>query len=144
MNAVQQISVFLENKTGRLADVTAALKDNGINIRALTIAETENYGVLRMIVNRPDDALTFLKEAGFMVKKNPVIAAEVEDRVGIMHDIMKLCDTAGLNVEYMYSFVEQASKKAIFFMRFEETETAEKVFADNGYRLLSTDEVCEI
>jgi len=144
MTQVQQISVFLENKAGRLSSVSAALKDNDINIRALTIAESQNYGVLRMIVNRTDDALSVLKDAGFVVKKNPVLAVEIDDREGILHDIMELCGTAELNIEYLYSFVEQVSGKAILFMRFEGTETAEKVFADNGYRLLSEEEVCLI
>jgi len=144
MTQVQQLSVFLENKAGRLSGVSAALKENDINIRALTIAESQNYGVLRMLVNRPDEALTILRGAGFVVKKNPVLAVEIEDREGVLHDVMKLCDTAGLNIEYLYSFVEQVSGKAILFMRFEGTEAAEKVFADNGYRLLSAEEACLI
>ncbi|MDR2693527.1 MAG: ACT domain-containing protein [Chitinispirillales bacterium] len=141
---VQQISVFLENKAGRIAGVAAVLKDSGINIRALTVAESENYGVLRMIVNRPDDALSVLKGAGFTVKKNPVLAVEVDDSEGILYDIMSRCDTAGINVEYMYSFVEQSSRKAILFMRFDDTDAAAKAFADGGHRLLSGDEVCRI
>ena len=144
MNQVQQLSVFLENKAGRLSDASAALKDNGINIRALTIAESQNYGVLRMIVNRPEEALAVLRGAGFVVKKNPVLAVEVDDREGILHDIVELCGNAKLNVEYMYSFVEQVSGKAILFMRFEETEAVAKVFEDNGFRLLSAEEVCLI
>ncbi|MDR2592578.1 MAG: hypothetical protein LBC59_07210 [Chitinispirillales bacterium] len=144
MNQVQQLSVFLENKAGRISGVSAILKENDINIRALTIAESQNYGVLRMIVNRPDKALTVLKSAGFVVKKNPVLAVEVDDREGILHDIMKLCGSAELNIEYLYSFVEQVSGKAIFFMRFEGTEAAEKVFSENGFRLLSEEEVCLI
>jgi len=144
MTQVQQLSVFLENKAGRLSDASAALKDNGINIRALTIAESQNYGVLRMIVNRPEEALAVLRGAGFVVKKNPVLAVEVDDREGILHDIVELCGNAELNVEYMYSFVEQVSGKAILFMRFEETEAVAKVFEDNGFRLLSAEEVCLI
>jgi len=144
MTQVQQISVFLENKSGRLSDASAALKDNDINIRALTVAESANYGVLRMIVNRPDEALTVLRAAGFVVKKSPVLAVEVDDREGILHDIVELCGTAELNIEYLYSFVEQVSGKAILFMRFEKTEAAEQVFADNGFRLLSEEEVCLI
>jgi len=144
MTPVQQLSVFLENKAGRLSDVSATLKDNDINIRALTIAESQNYGVLRMIVNRPEEALAVLRGAGFVVKKNPVLAVEVDDREGILHDIVELCGDAKLNVEYMYSFVEQVSGKAILFMRFEATETAAKVFEDKGFRLLSSEEVCLI
>jgi hypothetical protein len=144
MPQVTQISVFLENKSGRLSDASATLKDNDINIRALTIAESANYGVLRMIVNHPDEALTVLRTAGFVVKKSPVLAVEVDDREGILHDIVELCGTAELNIEYLYSFVEQVSGKAILFMRFENTEAAEKVFADNGFRLLLEEEVCLI
>ncbi len=144
MNQVQQLSVFLENKAGRLSDVSAALKENDINIRALTIAESQNYGVLRMIVNRPDEALSVLRGAGFVVKKNPVIAVEADDREGILHDIVELCGGSELNIEYLYSFVEQVSGKAIIFMRFEDTEAAEKVFTGKGFRLLSEEEVCLI
>jgi hypothetical protein len=141
---VQQISIFLENKSGRLASVAATLKKNAVNIRALTIAESENYGVLRMIVNKPEDAAAVLKEAGFMVKLNPVLAAEIDDREGVFYDIMELCDREGMSVEYMYSFVEQASKRAILFLRFEDADAAERLFVKNGYRLLSPEEVCRI
>jgi hypothetical protein len=141
---VQQISIFLENKAGRLASVAATLKKCAINIRALTIAESENYGVLRMIVNKPEDAASVLKEAGFMVKLNPVLAVEVDDREGVLCDIMELCDREVISVEYMYSFVEQASKKAFLFLRFEDADAAARLFVDNGYRLLSPEEVCRI
>ncbi|MDR3013488.1 MAG: hypothetical protein LBU70_09830 [Chitinispirillales bacterium] len=141
---VQQISVFLENKAGRMAAAAAALKDGGINIRVLTIAENERYGVLRMIVNDPDKATDVLKNGGFMAKQNPIIAVEVADKVGIMHDIMQLCDTENVNIEYMYSFVEQMSNRAILFLRFEDTDAAAAMFVKNGYKLLSSDEVCKI
>jgi len=141
---VQQISVFLENKAGRIAHVSAVLRDSGVNIRALTVAESSNYGVLRMIVNRPDDAAAVLKAAGFMVKLNPVIAVEIDDREGILHDIMKLCDTEDMNIEYMYSFVEQRSKKAILFLRFDDTVKAAETFVKNGFKLLSSEEACLI
>jgi len=141
---VNQISVFLENKAGRIANVAAVLRDNGVNIRALTVAESSDYGVLRMIVNRPDDAAAVLKAAGFMVKLNPVIAVEIDDREGILYDIMKLCDTEDMNIEYMYSFVEQSSKKAILFLRFDDTIKAAEVFVKDGYKLLSSNDVCRI
>jgi hypothetical protein len=141
---IQQVSVFLENNAGRLANVAAVLKDNHINIRALTIAESEIYGVLRMIVNKPDDASAVLKNTGFMVKQNPMLAVEIDDREGILYDIMELCDKENINVEYMYSFVEQSSKKAILFLRFEDIGAATHLFVENGYKLLSPDEVCRI
>jgi len=141
---VQQVSVFLENKAGRLANVAAVLKDSGINIRALTIAESENYGILRMIVDKPAETMSALKTAGFMAKQNPVLAVEIDDREGLLYDIVKLCDTGAVNIEYMYSFVEQTSKKAILFLRFDETEKAAQMFESKGYKLLSPEEVCRI
>ncbi len=141
---IQQISVFLENKPGRLANVAMVLRDNKINIRALTIADTSDFGILRMIVNKPELANDVLKKAGFTVKINTVIAVEIDDREGIFYDIMSLCDTNGLNIEYTYSFVEQYSNKAILFLRFENGDKAIEALAKKGYKLLSDDEVKKI
>ncbi len=137
---IQQISVFLENKPGRLAHVAQVLRDNKINIRALTIADTSDFGILRMIVNRPEEALGVLKQAGFTVKQNVLIGVEIDDREGVLYDIMHLCDERGLNVEYTYSFVEQSSNKAILFLRFEDPEKAIAVFKAQGYKLLTAEE----
>jgi hypothetical protein len=141
---IQQISVFLENKPGRLANVALVLRDNKINIRAMTIADTSDFGILRMIVNKPDLANEVLKKAGFTVKLNTVVAVEIDDREGIMYDIMNLCDRIGLNVEYTYSFVEQYSNKAILFLRFEDGDKAIDALVKNGYKLLSNEEVRKI
>jgi len=89
---IQQISVFLENKPGRLANVALVLRENKINIRALTIADTSDFGILRMIVSKPELANDVLKKAGFTVKINTVIAVEIDDREGIFYDIMDMCD----------------------------------------------------
>ena len=137
---IQQISVFLENKPGRLAHVAEVLRDNKINIRALTIADTSDFGILRMIVNRPETALEVLKRAGFTVKQNVLLGVEIEDREGVLFDIMHLCDVRNLNVEYTYSFVEQSSNRAILFLRFEDPERAIEVFQKEGYKLLSDEE----
>lgn len=141
---VQQISVFLENKAGRLAHVAQVLRDNGINIRALTIADTSDFGILRMIVNQPEKAADVLKNNGFLVKQNPIIAIEFEDREGLFFDIMKLCDQFKLNVEYTYSFVEQHSDKAILFIKFDNPDQAVKIFLDNNYHVLSNEEIRKI
>ena len=141
---VQQISVFLENKAGRLANVAQVLKENKVNIRALTIADTSDFGILRMIVNQPDVAYDVLKKAGFTVKRNPVIAVEIDDREGVFYEIMKLCDENGLNIEYTYSFVEQYSTKAILFLRFEDTDKAIELFRKNGYKILTAEEIRKI
>jgi hypothetical protein len=137
---IQQISVFLENKPGRLAHVAEVLRDNKINIRALTIADTSDFGILRMIVNKPEQAHEVLKRAGFTVKQNVVVGVEIADREGVLFDIMHLCDERGLNVEYTYSFVEQSSNKAILFLRFEDPEKAVEIFRASGYTLLRDEE----
>ncbi len=141
---VQQISVFLENKAGRLAHVAKVLRDNHVNIRALTIADTSDFGILRMIVNQPEKASDVLKSEGFMVKQNPVIAVEIEDREGLFYDLISLCDKQNINIEYTYSFVEQTSNKAILFMRFEHTDEAIELFLKNGYKLLKNEEIRKI
>jgi hypothetical protein len=134
----------LENKAGRLAHVAQVLRDNGINIRALTIADSADFGILRMIVNQPEKAVEVLKKAGFMVKQCPIIAVEIDDREGIFFDIMNLCDSNKLNIEYTYSFVEQYSNKAILFLRFDDPDAALKVFTANNYKLLSNEEIRKI
>ncbi|MFP4015338.1 MAG: ACT domain-containing protein [Chitinispirillaceae bacterium] len=141
---VQQISVFLENKAGRLASVAQALRDSRINIRALTIADSADFGVLRMIVNDPEKALSVLRDAGFLVKTNPIVAVQIEDREGLFFEIMNLCDREGINVEYTYSFVEQTSNRAILFIRFEDTDKAVKLFEESGFRLLSAEEISKL
>jgi hypothetical protein len=141
---VQQISVFLENKAGRLAKVAQVLRDNGINIRALTVADSSDFGILRMIVSQPDAATLVLKNAGFMVKQHPIIAVEIDDKEGLFFDIMSLCDKNNLNVGYTYSFVEQHSNKAILFLSFDDPDTAIKVFSSYKYKLLTNEEIRKI
>ncbi|MDO5576728.1 MAG: ACT domain-containing protein [Fibrobacter sp.] len=141
---VQQISVFLENKAGRLAKVASVLKENGVNIRALTVADTSDFGILRMIVSQPEKAFDVLREAGFTVRQNPVIAVAIMDKDGLFFEIMDLCDKNGLNIEYTYSFVEQSSNRAILFLRFENTDKAITVFSENGYKILSSEEIRKI
>ena len=141
---IKQISVFLENKAGRLAKVAEELKNNKINIRALTVADTSDFGILRMIVNKPDRAYEVLKKAGFTVRESGVLAIELDDKEGVFYDLMKLCDASGLNVEYTYSFVEQHSNKAILFLRFEDNEKAITLFGREGYKLLTEDEIRKI
>ncbi|HLV31984.1 MAG TPA: ACT domain-containing protein [Chitinispirillaceae bacterium] len=141
---VQQISVFLENKAGRLAKVARVLKESGINIRALTVADTSDFGILRMIVSQPDRAFEVLRTAGFTVKQNPIIAVEIVDKEGLFFEIMDLCDKNDLNIEYTYSFVEQSSNRAILFLRFDNTDRAIEIFKENGYKLLSNEEIRKI
>lgn len=138
---VKQISIFLENKSGRLAQVSRVLGENGINIRALSIADTTDFGILRLIVNDPDKAYQVLKEAGFTVSTTDVIAVEVTDVPGGLADVLQLLDQSGINIEYLYAFVQKVSNAALVVFRVEQLEEAVKVLQQEGIRILAGDEV---
>ena len=121
---VEQISVFLENKTGRLAEVTRCLAVANINIRALSLADTSDFGILRLIVNDPGQAKAALRECGFTVGVNTVVAVEVPDHPGGLDKILTLLEESEINVEYMYAYVRPLSNQAVLIFRFDKTEEA--------------------
>lgn len=121
---VEQISVFLENRAGRLAEVTKTLAENQINIRALSLADTSDFGILRLIVTDNEKAKEVLKAKGFTVGRTNVVAAEVGDRPGGLHTILEMLNAGGVNVEYMYAFVTQSGRNAILIFRFDRTDQA--------------------
>jgi len=136
-----QISVFLENRKGRLEEVCRVLGDNGINIRALTIAETESFGVLRIVVDKPDAAVKILKDNGFVANITDVVAVEVEDKPGGLAKVLKVFSGSDLNIEYMYGFLEKFSDNAILVFRFEDVERAQKMLRDNNIRIVTSAEI---
>ena len=121
---VKQISIFLENKCGRLVKVTQVLGKNQINIRALTIADTSDFGILRLIVDKPDEALDVLKKEGFMASPTEVIALEVPDTPGGLARVLEYLEEEKINIEYLYSFVEKPEQDALILMRVEDSEKA--------------------
>jgi hypothetical protein len=133
---VEQISVFLENKAGRLAEVTGVLAAAGVNIRALSVADTSDFGVLRLIVDDNDKATGALKQAGFTVRTTDVVAVEVEDRPGGLHHILDLLDRAGLNVEYMYAFVARCGDTAVMIFRFDNLGEAVRALTQAGVKVI--------
>ncbi len=133
---VEQISIFIENKSGRLAEITSILDDAGINIRALSLADTSDFGILRLIVNDREKAKSILKERGFTVNKTEVVAVEVPDRPGGLARILKVLDSAAINVEYMYAFVERCGENAVIIFRFDETDKAIATLQANGIAIL--------
>jgi hypothetical protein len=134
---VEQISVFLENRAGRLAEVSAILAEAEVNIRALSLADTSDFGVLRLIVDNNEKAINTLKKAGFTVGKTDVVAVEVEDRPGGLHKILDVLFKAETNVEYMYAFVQQSGNNAVMIFRFDQTEKAMNVLTENNIRTIN-------
>ncbi len=120
--ALKQISVFLENKSGRLAEVSGLISNAGINFRAISIADTADFGILRMIVDKPDDALKLLEDNGFTAKENLVLGVEVEDHPGGMAGVMKLFDENKVNIEYLYSSLESGTEKAVIIFKVEDVK----------------------
>src|SRR6056297_4018770 len=133
----EQISIFLENKAGRLSEVTGTLADAGVNIRALSLADTTDFSVLRLIVDNNEKSEETLKEAGFTVRITHVVAVEVDDRPGGLHFILDALTQAGINVEYMYAFVQQSGSNAIMIFRFDQLEPAIDVLEKNNVTVIN-------
>ena len=141
---VEQIAVSLENKSGRLAEITAILAENSINIRALSVADTADFGILRLIVDKVEAAKTVLRENGFTVGKTQVIAVEVEDRTGGLARVLKCIKDAGINVEYMYAFVNKTGENAVLIFRFEKMEEAIVTLQKEGFTILTREQICSL
>jgi hypothetical protein len=138
---VEQISIFLENKPGTLESATRTLRDANINIRALSLADTSDFGVLRLIVNDVEKAKQVLKDAGFTVGRTSVVAVEVPDRPGGLHSILEALSRENINVEYMYAFVERSGENAIIIFRFNMTDRAIEVLQKKGFKVLPGEKV---
>ena len=138
---VEQISIFIENKSGRLAEVTRVLGDAGVNIRALSLADTSDFGILRLIVDRTDLAKSALKAQGFTVNKTEVVAIEVPDRPKGLFGILQVLDQGAVNVEYMYAFVERCGENAVIIFRFDNPEEAVRLLVQHGFTVLEGERV---
>jgi len=141
---VEQIAVFLENKSGRLAEITAVLAENNVNIRALSVADTADFGILRLIVDKVEKATSVLKESGFTVGQTSVIAVEVEDKTGGLAKVLKCLHSAEINVEYMYAFVNKTGANAVLIFRFEKMEEAIAILKNGGFTILSREQICDL
>lgn len=138
---VEQISIFLENKPGGLEHVTRVLMDAGINIRALSLADTSDFGILRLIVNESESAMTALHGEGLTIRRSQVVAVEVPDRPGGMHSIAKVLTENNVNVEYAYAFVEKSGENAIIIFRFDDIDAGIDVLLKKGFKVLTGEEV---
>jgi len=138
---VKQISVFLENKSGRLADVTRTLGENHINIRALSLADTSDFGILRLIVDNPASAYQILKNVGFTVSETDVIAVEIDDTPGGLSRILEILNNNSVNVEYLYAFLEKKTTAALVVFRVENIERAIELLLENQINVLKGEQV---
>ncbi|MBN1996099.1 amino acid-binding protein [candidate division KSB1 bacterium] len=138
---VKQISIFMENRAGRLEEITEVLRVADVNIRALSLADTSDFGILRIIVDKPKEAVEKLRNEGFTVRENDVIACVVDDHPGGLHQILNILAQNNISVEYMYGLLERHTDKAVMIMRIEELDIAVKALLSNNIDLLPGEEV---
>jgi len=138
---IEQLSIFLENKAGRLAEVTDVLASAHINIRALSLADTSDFGILRLIVNDHESAKNALKAAGFTVGLTSVVAVEVPHAPGGLNSILQMLGQKGINVEYMYAFL-QKGENAVLIFRFNHLDSALEILKEAGVPIMSAEQVC--
>lgn len=141
---IKQLSIFVENKPGRMSEITEILERNNIDIRALSIADTTNFGILRIIVDHPDQAQNVLKDAGFTVSLTNVIAIGVDDRPGGLAHVMRYLSDAEIGVEYMYAFISKEEKSAYVIIRVEDNARAEDVLREKDVPILSAEDIYEM
>lgn len=141
---IRQVAVFLENKCGRLAHVAGTLGAAGVNIRAISLADNADFGILRMIVNDIDRAVEALKANGYVAAQTEVVAVEVDDRPGGLEAVLNVLQEHNLNVEYMYAFVNKSPDKAVLIMRFDEPDRAIEVLERAAVPLVKADVLANI
>ncbi len=133
---IQQISVFLENRAGQLAEVTELLAQHGVNLRAIHVAETADYGVLRIIVNKPEEAVNALKSHGMIVSLTNVLGVGIDDEPGAFSKAVQALAAEDINIEYMYAFIGRGKDKAYVIIRADQEEKAAAVLQERGFELL--------
>ncbi len=141
---VKQISIFIENKIGRLAEVTKVLSDVLVNIRALSLADTKDFGILRLIVDEPDKAQATLKNNGYTARETEVLAVEVPDRPGGLFEVLNTFEENKVNVEYMYAFAGKLEQSAIMIFRFDDVENALSSIKNTSLKILTHEELVKL
>jgi hypothetical protein len=134
---IPQLSLFISNSPGTLADIAAILGEIGVNIRAMSLADTNNFGVLRMVLDDADKARQVLKDYGYPVRSNEVIAVEIADRPGSLGALLRVLADAGRNVEYMYAFVQKNAERAVLILRLDDLDGAIACLQGAGVTVLS-------
>ena len=135
---IKQISVFLENNAGRLGEVTRVLAEAGINLRAISIADTADFGILRLIVDKCDEALAALKNSGYTTRVSDVAAVEIEDKPGSLARVMELFQKSKVNIEYLYASLEGSAGKAVVIFKLEDHQMGLKILKENGLSMVES------
>ena len=142
--AIKQLTVFVQNRQGALAAVTDTLAAHNINLRALSIAETEDFGILRLIVNDVDSAKKVLTEEGYLIKIVDVVGVKIGDAPGKLTAALGVLDKAGINMEYLYAFMARTEKHAYVVLRVEDNAAAESALEAAGFHLITDADVCKL
>ena len=142
--AIRQITVFVQNKQGALVSITEKLAESQVNIRALSIAETEDFGILRLIVNDDATAQKTLADAGYLIKVTEVVGVKIGDAPGKLTGALAVLDKAGINLEYLYAFMARTEKHAYVVLRVENNEITEAALEAAGYHLITDADICKL
>lgn len=142
--AIKQLTVFVENRKGTMVSVTDILSQNSVNIRALSIAETQDFGILRLIVNDNETAVKALEEKDYLIKAIDVVGVKIGDAPGKLTAALDVLDKADINVEYLYAFMTRTEKHAYVVLRVEDNAAAEKVLVDAGFHLITDADISKL
>lgn len=142
--AIKQLTVFVENKQGAVVSITNELAAHNINIRALSIAETEDFGILRLIVNDEKGAEKTLADSGYLIKVTDVVGVKIGDAPGKLTAALDVLDKAGINLEYLYAFMARTEKHAYVVLRVENNDAAEKALENAGFHIITDADVCKL
>ena len=139
--AIKQLTVFVENKQGAVVSITETLSAHNINIRALSIAETQDFGILRLIVNDEETAEKILKDEGYLIKITDVVGVKIGDAPGKLSSALKVLDKNKINIEYLYAFMARTEKHAYVVIRVENNDAAENALRDTGFKIVTEADV---
>lgn len=142
--SLNQLTVFVENKQGAIVDITEALAAANVDIRALSIADTEDFGILRLIVNDNDAACATLKDHGYLIKNTDVVGVKIGDAPGKLSKALRVLDEAHINVEYLYAFLARTEKHAYVVLRVADNAAAEKALTYAGFHMITDKDVCKL
>ncbi len=142
--ALQQVTVFVQNRKGALVDITATLAENNVNLRALSIADSQEFGILRLIVNDTATAVSTLKEKGYLINTIDVVGVKIGDAPGKLSKALEVLDKAHINMEYLYAFMSRTEKHAYVVLRVADNAAAESALEAEGFHMITDADVAKL